>query len=89
MLTLLEDNKGFVVYCYASRVGLGCVLMQHGKVVAYVSTQHKVHEKHYQTDDVELKAMVFAFKILRNYLYGVHVDIYTDHKSLQYVLTHK
>ncbi|KAH0633374.1 hypothetical protein KY284_036160 [Solanum tuberosum] len=85
MLTLPEGTDGFVVYCDASRVGLGCVLMQHGKVIAYASRQLKVHEKNYPTHDLELAAVVFALKFWRHYLYGVHVDVFTDHKSLQYV----
>ncbi|WMV60292.1 hypothetical protein MTR67_053677 [Solanum verrucosum] len=89
VLTLPEGTQGFVVYCDASRVGLGCVLMQNGKVIAYASRQLKVHEKNYPTHDLELAAVVFALKIWRHYLYGVHVDIFTDHKSLQYVLTQK
>ncbi|WMV25681.1 hypothetical protein MTR67_019066, partial [Solanum verrucosum] len=82
-------NEGFVVYCDASRVGLGCVLMQNGKVIAYASRQLKVHEKNYPTHDLELAAVVFALKIWRHYLYGIHVDVFTDHKSLQYVFTQK
>ncbi|KAH0784229.1 hypothetical protein KY290_003827 [Solanum tuberosum] len=70
VLTLPEGTKGFVVYCDASRVGLGCVLMQHGKVIAYASRQLKVHEKNYPTHDLELAAVVFALKIWRHYLYG-------------------
>ncbi|KAH0784113.1 hypothetical protein KY290_003711 [Solanum tuberosum] len=89
VLTLPEGTKGFVVYCDASRVGLGCVLMQNGKVIAYASRQLKVHEKNYPTHDLELAAVVFALKIWRHYLYGVHVDVFTDHKSLQYVFTQK
>ncbi|XP_060182450.1 uncharacterized protein LOC132612133 [Lycium barbarum] len=85
VLTLPEGTEGFVVYCDASGVGLGCVLMQHGKVVAYASRQLKVHERNYPTHDLELAAVVFALKIWRHYLYGVHVDIFTDHKSLQYI----
>ncbi|KAH0709023.1 hypothetical protein KY284_010450 [Solanum tuberosum] len=65
------------------RVGLGCVLMQNGKVIAYASRQLKVHEKNYPTHDLELAVVVFALKIWRHYLYGVYVDIFTDHKSLQ------
>ncbi|KAH0694961.1 hypothetical protein KY285_022058 [Solanum tuberosum] len=49
----------------------------------------KVHERNYPTHDLELAAVVFALKIWHHYLYGVHVDIFTDHKSLQYVLTQK
>ena len=60
VLTLPEGTKGFVVYYDASRVGLGCVLMQHEKVVAYVSRQLKVHERNYPTHDLELAAMVFV-----------------------------
>ncbi|WMV45601.1 hypothetical protein MTR67_038986, partial [Solanum verrucosum] len=82
-------DEGFVVYCDASRVGLGCLLMQNGKVIAYASRQLKVHEKNYPTHDLELAAVVFALKIWHHYLYGVHVDVFTDHKSLQYVFTQK
>ena len=77
------------MYCDASGVGLGCVLMQHGKVIAYGSRQLRPHEKNYPTHDLELAAVVFALKIWRHYLYGVHVDIYTDHKSLQYIFKQK
>ncbi|WMV41066.1 hypothetical protein MTR67_034451, partial [Solanum verrucosum] len=56
VLTLPEGTNGFVVYCDASRVGLGCVLMQHGKVIAYASRQFKVYEKNYPTHDLELAA---------------------------------
>ena len=63
LLTLLEGNKVIVVYRDASRVGLGCALMQHGKFVDYASRQLKVHERNYQTHDLELAAMVLALKI--------------------------
>ena len=89
VLTLMEGTKGFIVYCDASRVGLGCVLMQHRKVVAYASRQLKVHGDNYPTHDLELTAVVFSLKIWRHYFYSVHVDMYTDHKSLQYVFTQK
>ena len=71
----------------AYRVGLGCVLMQHCKLVAYASTQHKVHERNYPSHDLILVAVVFALKIWRNYLYGVNVDMYTNHKRLQFVFS--
>ena len=61
--------------------------MQHGKVIAYASRQLKPHKKNYLTHDLELAAVVFALKILRHYLYGVHIDVFTDHKSLQYVFS--
>ena len=77
------------MYCDASRFGLGCVLMQKGKVIAYTSRQLKPHEKNYPTYDLELTAVVFALKIWRHYLYDVHVDVFPDHKSLQYVFTQK
>ena len=89
MLTLLEGTKGFVMYYDASLMGLGCVLMQHGKVIAYAFSQLKVHERNKPTHDLELAAMVFALKIWRHYLYGVHVDVFNEHKSLQYVFTQK
>ena len=87
LLTLLKGNEGFVMYCDASLVGLVCVLMQHGKVIVIASRQIKVHEKNYPTHDLELAAVVFALKIWRQYLYSVHVDVFTDHRSLQCVFT--
>ncbi|XP_069143362.1 uncharacterized protein [Solanum lycopersicum] len=63
--------------------------MQNGKVIAYASRQVNVHEKNYPTHELELPAIVFALKIWQHYIYGVHVDIFTDNKSLQYVFTHK
>ena len=89
VLTLSEGTKDFLVYCDTSRVGLGCVLMQHGKVVAYPSRQLKVHEKNYPTHDLELAVVVFALKIWRHYMYDVHVDVLTDYKNLQYVFTQR
>ena len=74
-----------VVDCDASRVGLGCVLMQGGKVIAYASRQLKIHEKKYPTHGLELAVVVFALKLWRHYLYGVHFSVYTYHKSLQCV----
>ena len=82
VLTLPDGSDGFVMYCDASRVELGCVLMQHGKVVAYASRQLKVHEKNYLNHDLELLAVMFVLKIWRHDFYGVYVDIYSDHKSL-------
>ncbi|GJW19294.1 putative reverse transcriptase domain-containing protein [Tanacetum coccineum] len=85
VLALPDGPKDFVVYCDASGLGLGCVLMQRGKVIAYVSRQLKIHEKNYTTHDFELGAVVFALKIWRHYLYGTKSVIYTDHKSLQHI----
>ena len=70
MLVQPESGKEFVVYSDASLNGLGCVLMQEGKVVAYASRQLKPHERNYPTHDLELAAVVFALKIWRHYLYG-------------------
>ena len=77
------------MYSDASRIGFGCVLMQDGKVVACVSRQLKPHEKNYPTHDLELAVVVFALKIKRHYLYGEKCRIFTDHKSLKYLLTKK
>ncbi|GJR87466.1 putative reverse transcriptase domain-containing protein, partial [Tanacetum coccineum] len=82
VLTLLDGLEDFVVYCDASGIGLGCVLMQRGKVIAYASRQLKIHENNYTTHDLKLGAVVFALKILRNYLYGTKSVIYMGHKSL-------
>ncbi|KAA0041507.1 putative polyprotein [Cucumis melo var. makuwa] len=73
----------------ASKKGLGCVMMQQGKVVAYASRQLKSHEQNYPTHALELTAVVFALKIWRHYLYGEKIQIFTDHKSLKYFFTQK
>ena len=85
MLTLPNREDKFTVYCDASRVGLGCVLMQNGRVVAYASRQLKKHEQNYPTHDLEMTAVIFSLKIWRHYLYGVTCEIFTDHKSLKYI----
>ena len=77
------------MYCDASKQGLGCVLMQHENMIAYASRQLKKHEQNYLTHDLELVAVVIALRIWRHYLYGVPCRIFTDHKSLQYLLTQK
>ena len=89
VLTLPEGNEGFEVYSDASYQGLGCVLMQHKRVVAYASRQLKKHELNYPTHDLELAAVIFALKTWRHYLYGVTCQIFTDHKSLKYLFTQK
>ncbi|GJU77489.1 putative reverse transcriptase domain-containing protein [Tanacetum coccineum] len=81
VLALPGGPKDFMVYCDASGIGLGCVLMQKGKVIAYASRQLKIY-KNYTTHDLELGVVVFALKIWRHYLYGKNSVIYTDHKSL-------
>lgn len=85
ILALPTGSGGFVVYCDESHVGLGCVLMQKGKVIAYASEQLKKHEHNYPTHDLEMAAVVFALKIWRHFLYGDCCEIYTDHKSLKYI----
>ncbi|WVZ50916.1 hypothetical protein U9M48_002122 [Paspalum notatum var. saurae] len=87
VLTFPDMHKPFSVYCDASRLGLGCVLMQEGKVIAYASRQLRNHEKNYPTHDLELAAVVHALKVWRHYLFGQKCDIYTDHKSLKYIFT--
>ncbi|GJZ02530.1 putative reverse transcriptase domain-containing protein [Tanacetum coccineum] len=69
--------------------GLGAVLMQNEKVIAYASRQLKIHEKNYTTHDLELGVVVFALKMWRHYLYDTRCTIFTDHKSLQHILDQK
>jgi hypothetical protein len=80
-------HKPFSAYCDASYTGLGCVFMQDGRVVAYSTQQLKVHEKNYPIHDLELAIVVHALKTWRHYMYGHKCDVYTDHKSLMYILT--
>nr|GFA05331.1 putative reverse transcriptase domain-containing protein [Tanacetum cinerariifolium] len=89
ILALPEGSEDFIVYCDASIKGLGAVLMQREKVIAYGSRQLKVHEKNYTTHDLELGAVVFALMIWRHYLYGTRCTVFTDHKSLQHILDQK
>ncbi|GKA86998.1 retrotransposon protein, putative, ty3-gypsy subclass [Tanacetum coccineum] len=89
VLSLLDGPEDFVVYCDASNQGLGCVLMQRGKVIAYASRQLKIHEKNYITHDLQLGALVFALNTWRHYLYGTKSIIYADHKSLQHIFDQK
>ena len=89
VLTQPTPGREYTIYSDASRIGLGCVLMQDGKVLAYASKQLKPYEQNYPTHDLELAAVVFALKIWRHYLYGEKCRIFTDHKSLKYLLTQK
>ncbi|GJU94418.1 putative reverse transcriptase domain-containing protein [Tanacetum coccineum] len=89
ILTLPEGSENFMVYCDASRKGLGAILMQMEKVIAYASRQLKIQEKNYTTHDLELRYIVFALKMWRHYLYGTKCVVFTDHKSLQHILDQK
>ncbi|KAI3790531.1 hypothetical protein L2E82_03636 [Cichorium intybus] len=89
ILSLPEGIEDFVVFCDASHQGLGCVLMQRNKVIAYASRQLKPNETNYTTHDLELGAVVFALKIWRHYLYGTKCIVFTDHKSLQHIFDQK
>nr|GEV06483.1 putative reverse transcriptase domain-containing protein [Tanacetum cinerariifolium] len=89
ILALPEGSKDFIVYCDASNKGLGAMLMQREKVISYAPRQLKVHEKNYTTHDLELRAVMFALKIWRHYLYGTKCTVFSDHKSLQHILDQK
>ncbi|GKV24657.1 hypothetical protein SLEP1_g34241 [Rubroshorea leprosula] len=83
VLALPIHGEGFTIYSDASKKGLGCVLMQKDRVIAYASRQLKPYEENYPTHDLELAAVIFALKIWRHYLYGETCEIFTDHKSLK------
>ena len=89
VLTLPMMGLEYIVYSNVSRNGLGCVLMQQGKVVVYASRKLRPHELNYPTHDLELAAVVFPLKIWRHYLYGEKYQIFTNHKSLKYILSQK
>ncbi|GKG12745.1 putative reverse transcriptase domain-containing protein, partial [Tanacetum coccineum] len=86
IMALPEGSDDFIAYCDALIKGLGVVLMQREKMIAYASRQLKIHEKNYTTHDLELSAVVFALKILRHYLYGTKRTMFTNHKILQHIL---
>ncbi|GKE15589.1 putative reverse transcriptase domain-containing protein, partial [Tanacetum coccineum] len=84
-----KGSENFIVYCDALHKGLGAVLIQNEKVIAYASRQLKIHEQNYTTHDLELRAVVFALKMWRHYLYETRCTVFTDHKSLQHILDQK
>ena len=85
VLTQPTSSREYAMYSDASRIGVGCVLMQDRKVVAYASRQLKPHEQNYPTHNLELATVVLALKIWRHYLYSEKCRIFTDHKSLKYL----
>ena len=89
ILTILEGEESFVIYCDASSQGLGAVFIHHRRVIAYAYWQLKDCKKNYPTHDLELVAVVLVLKMWRHYLYGVHCDVYTNHKNLKYIYTQR
>ena len=89
ILTIPAGNEEYVVYSDVLQQGLGCVLMQNGRVVAYAPRQLKPHELNYRTHDLELAVVIFALKIWRHYLYNARCDINMDRKSFKYIFTYK
>jgi hypothetical protein len=87
ILVMPDMEKSFSIYCHASSQGLGCVLIQHGRMVAYASWQLRNHEVNYPTHNLELGAVVHTLKIWRHYLMGKRCELYMDHKSLKYIFT--
>ena len=89
ILTFSTTGARYVIFNDASKQSLGCVLMQDGKVIAYAFHQLKKQETYYPAHDLELAAVVFVLKIWRYYLYGKMCQVFTNHKSLKYLLTQK
>ena len=89
ILALPSGEDSFEIYNDASEKRLGCLLIQHRRVVAYTFRQLKPFEQNYHIHDLELVAIVFTLKMWRHYLYGVQCHVYTDHKSLKYIFTQK
>ena len=81
VLTLPKYGRSYTIYCDASSVCWGCVLMHGSKVIAYESRQLFIHDKNCPTHDLELEAMVFELMFWRHYFYGVHMDVFTNHKD--------
>ncbi|KAJ4974693.1 hypothetical protein NE237_007867 [Protea cynaroides] len=89
ILTIPAPGLPFTLYTDASRLGLGCVLMQGEQVIAYASRQLKEHEKNYPTHDLELAAVIHAIKTWTHYIYDEKFQIKSNHKSLTYLFTQK
>jgi hypothetical protein len=89
ILALSEMGKPYEVYTNVSKEGLGGVLMQERRVIAYISRKLKLHEEKYAIRDLELAAIIFTLKKWRHYFYGAMFEIFTNHKSLKYIFTQK
>jgi hypothetical protein len=87
VLTMPDMERPFLIYCDTSSQCLGCVLMQDGHVVVYASRQLREHKEKYPTHDLELAAVVHAFKKWRHYVIGKRCEVYSGHKSLKYIFT--
>jgi hypothetical protein len=87
ILVMLDMEKPFSIYCDASGLGLGCVLMQDGHMVAYASRQLRKYQAHYLSYDLELATVVHSLEIWRHYLMGKRCELYMDDKSLKYIFT--
>ena len=80
-----EWGRRYTMYSDVSKDGLGCVLIQSERVVAYGSRQLKNHDQSYPTDDLELAAIVFTLKVWHHYLYGEQFQVFSDQNSLKYI----
>jgi hypothetical protein len=89
VLVMPDLQKGFDIYCDVCRLGLGCVLMQEGHVIAYASRRFRKHDLNHPTQDLEQAIVVHVLKIWRNYIMGTKYQVYIDHKSLKYIFTWK
>ena len=89
VLAIPDGSRGMVIHSDAFGCGLGCVLMQRGRVISFASRQLKPHERNYPTHDLELAAVIFTLKVWKHYLLRERVEIFTDHKSLKYIFTQK
>lgn len=88
-MIVIPYGKSFKVYYDSSHQGLGCVLMQEKKVMAYASRKLKVREKNYHTHDLELAVVVFALRIWRHYFYVAQFQVFSNHKNLMYLFNLK
>ena len=83
VLVIPNPQEPFCIFSDASKKGLGCVLVQNGRVIAYASRQLRPHEENYPTHDLKLVTIVFTIKIWRHYLYRAKFEVFSDHKSLK------
>lgn len=89
VLVIPDPNQQYKVFCDASKKVLGGVLMQDWQVMAYASRKLRPHEENYLTHDIELVAIISALKVWRHYLYVIHFEMFSDHKSLNYLFDQK
>ena len=86
VLSYYDQDKSLVIQCDASKTGLGTVLMQEGKPIAYASRALTPTECQYAQLEKEMLAITFSLTKFHQYTFGRHTHIISDHKPIQAIV---